>query len=78
MEGWMDGWMDGWMNVSRSRLNSGELWSSEMKQFLSNRRRDAQMNWFESPSDWEVELDRCGAGGWRVSSVNDRFEMSTR
>lgn len=50
----------------------------EMKQFLSNRRRDSHMNWFESASDWEQELERCGAGGWRVSSVNDRFEMSTR
>lgn len=50
----------------------------EMKQFLSNRRREAHMNWFESSTDWEQELDRCGAAGWRVSSVNDRFEMSTR
>lgn len=36
------------------------------------------MNWCESVSDWEQELERCGASGWRVSSVNDRFEMSTR
>lgn len=36
------------------------------------------MNWFESATDWEQELERCGATGWRVSSVNDRFEMSTR
>lgn len=50
----------------------------EMKQFLSNRRRDTHMNWYESASDWEQELERCGATGWRVSSVNDRFEMSTR
>lgn len=49
-----------------------------MKQFLSNRRREAHMNWFESATDWEQELERCGATGWRVSSVNDRFEMSTR
>lgn len=49
-----------------------------MKQFLSNRRREAHMNWFESAMDWEQELERCGATGWRVSSVNDRFEMSTR
>ncbi|KAJ3597577.1 hypothetical protein NHX12_001100, partial [Muraenolepis orangiensis] len=49
----------------------------EMKQFLSNRRRDGQMNWFESAEECERELERCGAAGWRVSSVNDRFEMST-
>ncbi|XP_057690805.1 myotubularin-related protein 11 isoform X2 [Corythoichthys intestinalis] len=49
----------------------------EMKQFLSNRQRDAHMNWHESAADWERELERCGATGWRVSSVNDRFEMST-
>ena len=49
-----------------------------MKQFLSNRRRDGQMNWFESVDEWERELERCGATGWRVSTVNDRFEMSTR
>ncbi|KAA8591835.1 hypothetical protein FQN60_017209 [Etheostoma spectabile] len=53
------------------------LGSVEMKQFLSNRRRNTHMNWFESASDWEQELERCGATGWRVSLVNDRFEMST-
>ncbi|KAI2654927.1 Myotubularin-related protein 11 [Labeo rohita] len=51
--------------------------SIEMKQFLSNRRRDPNMNWFECSMGWEQELERTGASGWRVSSVNDRFEMST-
>uniref|UniRef100_A0A3P9KTN6 Myotubularin related protein 11 n=1 Tax=Oryzias latipes TaxID=8090 RepID=A0A3P9KTN6_ORYLA len=58
-------------------FQNAALGSVEMKQFLSNRRRDARMNWFDSASDWEQELGRCGATGWRVSSVNDRFEMST-
>lgn len=58
-------------------FQNAALGSVEMKQFLSNRRRDADMNWFESWSDWEQELERTGACGWRVSSVNDRFEMST-
>lgn len=58
-------------------FQNAALGSVEMKQFLSNRRRDSLMNWFESSSDWEQELERCGAVGWRVSSVNDRFEMST-
>ncbi|KAM8869688.1 myotubularin-related protein 11 [Spinachia spinachia] len=58
-------------------FQNAALGSVEMKQFLSNRRRDTHMNWFESASDWEQELDRCRATGWRVSSVNDRFEMST-
>ncbi|XP_042160523.1 myotubularin-related protein 11 isoform X1 [Oncorhynchus tshawytscha] len=58
-------------------FQNAALGSVEMKQFLSNRRRDAQMNWFDSLSDWEQELERTGACGWRVSSVNDRFEMST-
>ncbi|RVE63211.1 hypothetical protein OJAV_G00165700 [Oryzias javanicus] len=58
-------------------FQNAALGSVEMKQFLSNRRRDAHMNWFESASDWEQELERCGATTWRVSSVNDRFEMST-
>ncbi|XP_061573413.1 myotubularin-related protein 11 [Cololabis saira] len=58
-------------------FQNAALGSVEMKQFLSNRRRDAQVNWFESASDWEQELERCGATSWRVSSVNDRFEMST-
>ncbi|KAK7886185.1 hypothetical protein WMY93_025806 [Mugilogobius chulae] len=48
-----------------------------MKQFLSNRSRDPHMNWFESAQDWEQELERCGAVGWRVSAVNERFEMAT-
>ncbi|KAM3872961.1 myotubularin-related protein 11 [Diretmus argenteus] len=58
-------------------FQNAALGSVEMKQFLSNRRRDAHMNWFESSADWEQELERCGATGWRVSSVNDRFEMAT-
>ncbi|CAG5959291.1 unnamed protein product [Menidia menidia] len=62
---------------SVSSFQNAALGSVEMKQFLSNRRRDAHMNWFESASDWEQELERCGAANWRVSSVNDRFEMST-
>lgn len=67
---------------SKCRKHQNECFNhfppTEMKQFLSNRRRDAHMNWFESASDWEQELERCGATSWRVSSVNDRFEMSTR
>ncbi|XP_072138762.1 myotubularin-related protein 10-A-like isoform X1 [Mobula birostris] len=31
---------------------------------------------FESHLDWESELDRTGARGWRVSLVNERFEVS--
>ncbi|CAL8247717.1 unnamed protein product [Lota lota] len=58
-------------------FQNAALGSVEMKQFLSNRRRDGQMNWFESVDEWEWELERCGATGWRVSTVNDRFEMST-
>ncbi|KAL7835960.1 hypothetical protein SRHO_G00283070 [Serrasalmus rhombeus] len=58
-------------------FQNAALGSIEMKQFLSNRRRDPGMNWFESSADWEQELERTGATGWRVSSVNDRFEMST-
>ncbi|MGH0183285.1 UNVERIFIED_CONTAM: hypothetical protein FKN15_011730 [Acipenser sinensis] len=49
----------------------------EMKQYLSNRGTDPQMNWFEGLQDWERELARTGAAAWRVSSVNDRFEMAT-
>ncbi|CAM2108227.1 unnamed protein product [Caretta caretta] len=32
---------------------------------------------FESPCDWEKELRRLGAAGWRVSPVNERFDMAT-
>ncbi|XP_067831931.1 myotubularin-related protein 10-B-like [Heptranchias perlo] len=31
---------------------------------------------FESLSDWESEIVRTGALGWRVSLVNERFEVS--
>ncbi|NXB04526.1 MTRAA protein, partial [Cnemophilus loriae] len=31
---------------------------------------------FESPRDWEKELQRLGAAGWRVSAVNERFDMA--
>ncbi|XP_039607238.1 myotubularin-related protein 11 isoform X2 [Polypterus senegalus] len=50
--------------------------NSEMKQLLSNRVPDSLMNWFEGSQEWERELLRTGATGWRVSSVNDRFEMA--
>ncbi|XP_075763100.1 myotubularin-related protein 11 isoform X2 [Pelodiscus sinensis] len=32
---------------------------------------------FEGPRDWEKELRRLGAAGWRVSPVNERFDMAT-
>ncbi|XP_074665380.1 myotubularin-related protein 11 isoform X3 [Strix aluco] len=31
---------------------------------------------FESLHDWEKELKRLGAAGWRVSAVNERFDMA--
>ncbi|XP_062488659.1 myotubularin-related protein 11 isoform X3 [Pezoporus occidentalis] len=31
---------------------------------------------FESLRDWEKELKRQGAAGWRVSAVNERFDMA--
>ncbi|XP_075301278.1 myotubularin-related protein 11 [Opisthocomus hoazin] len=31
---------------------------------------------FESLRDWEKELKRLGAAGWRVSAVNERFDMA--
>ncbi|NWW78224.1 MTMRB protein, partial [Climacteris rufus] len=31
---------------------------------------------FESLWDWEQELQRLGAVGWRVSAVNERFDMA--
>ncbi|NXC51572.1 MTMRB protein, partial [Aleadryas rufinucha] len=31
---------------------------------------------FESLQDWEKELQRLGAVGWRVSAVNERFDMA--
>ncbi|KTG16020.1 hypothetical protein cypCar_00017348 [Cyprinus carpio] len=58
-------------------FQNAALGSIEMKQFLSNRWHDPNMNWFECSMGWEQELERTGASGWRVSSVNDRFEMST-
>ncbi|XP_035286544.1 myotubularin-related protein 11-like [Anguilla anguilla] len=57
-------------------FQNATLGNTEMKQLLSNRRRDPDMNWFEGVADWEAELERTGAVGWRVSSVNDRFEMA--
>lgn len=33
---------------------------------------------FESLRDWEKELKRLGAVGWRVSAVNERFDMAPR
>ncbi|NXA12294.1 MTMRB protein, partial [Sapayoa aenigma] len=31
---------------------------------------------FESLRDWEKDLERLGAVGWRVSAVNERFDMA--
>lgn len=33
---------------------------------------------FENLRDWEKELRRLGAEGWRVSAVNERFDMAPR
>ncbi|NXL83362.1 MTMRB protein, partial [Alectura lathami] len=33
---------------------------------------------FESLHDWEKELKRQGAAGWRVSAINERFDMAPR
>ncbi|XP_066577691.1 myotubularin-related protein 11 [Amia ocellicauda] len=60
-----------------SYFQKAALGSVEMKQFLSNRQQDPHVNWFEGAADWERELERTGARGWRVSAVNDRFEMAT-
>ncbi|XP_058863502.1 myotubularin-related protein 11 isoform X1 [Acipenser ruthenus] len=64
-------------SFQRSALGSVGEEGWEMKQYLSNRGTDPQMNWFEGLQDWERELARTGATAWRVSSVNDRFEMAT-
>nr|XP_056708870.1 myotubularin-related protein 11 [Euleptes europaea] len=32
---------------------------------------------FETLHDWEKELKRLGTAGWRVSPVNERFDMAT-
>uniref|UniRef100_A0A8C9RCS6 Myotubularin related protein 11 n=1 Tax=Scleropages formosus TaxID=113540 RepID=A0A8C9RCS6_SCLFO len=57
-------------------FQNSAMGSVEMKQFLSNRQRDTSMNWFEAAADWEAELERTGAVGWRVSGINERFEMA--
>ncbi|NWV42181.1 MTMRB protein, partial [Grantiella picta] len=31
---------------------------------------------FDSLRDWEKELQRLGAAGWRVSAINERFDMA--
>ncbi|XP_012585495.1 PREDICTED: myotubularin-related protein 11 isoform X2 [Condylura cristata] len=31
----------------------------------------------ETPEDWEAERERQGARGWRVSTVNERFDVAT-
>ncbi|KAJ6652449.1 hypothetical protein lerEdw1_011567 [Lerista edwardsae] len=33
---------------------------------------------FETLCDWEAELRRLAGAGWRVSPVNERFDMATR
>lgn len=32
---------------------------------------------FETYSDWDREVKRTGASGWRVSSVNEGYMIST-
>lgn len=32
----------------------------------------------ETLEDWEAERKKQGARGWRVSTVNERFDMATR
>ncbi|XP_044532023.1 myotubularin-related protein 11 [Gracilinanus agilis] len=39
--------------------------------------REPPVPLLETPEDWEAERRRQGARGWRVSTVNERFDVST-
>ncbi|XP_041035626.1 myotubularin-related protein 10-A-like [Carcharodon carcharias] len=57
-------------------------YSMEMSNNLDPRRVDTNPDgvyptrMFETHLDWEIELARTGALGWRVSLANERFEVS--
>ncbi|XP_067425547.1 myotubularin-related protein 11 [Emydura macquarii macquarii] len=61
-----------WSNSAAVR-NMGDVWVSTEEASASS----SPTLLFESPHDWEKELRRLGAAGWRVSSVNERFDMAT-
>uniref|UniRef100_A0A8C5TJC3 Myotubularin related protein 11 n=1 Tax=Malurus cyaneus samueli TaxID=2593467 RepID=A0A8C5TJC3_9PASS len=50
---------------------SGESWGGRVREEGSS-----TVLLFESLRDWEKELQRLGAAGWRVSAVNERFDMA--
>ncbi|NWS63308.1 MTMRB protein, partial [Chunga burmeisteri] len=64
---------DGWSCPAETPLEDEEEEEEEEEEEGS-----AATLLFESLRDWEKELKRLGAAGWRVSAVNERFDMAPR
>ncbi|NWZ10453.1 MTMRB protein, partial [Agelaius phoeniceus] len=60
---------DGW-------ASSGEAIPEEEEEEEDEDEGSSTTLLFESLRDWEEELRRLGAAGWRVSAVNERFDMA--
>ncbi|CAM9998170.1 unnamed protein product, partial [Bubo scandiacus] len=65
---------DGWSCPAEGPLEDEE--EEEVEEEEEEEEGSAATLLFESLHDWEKELKRLGAAGWRVSAVNERFDMA--
>uniref|UniRef100_H3A929 Myotubularin related protein 11 n=1 Tax=Latimeria chalumnae TaxID=7897 RepID=H3A929_LATCH len=56
---------------------SARMCTNGMTLFPANFEADGHRFWKNCPFNWEQELERTGTSGWRVSPINERFDMST-
>ncbi|KAM6112620.1 myotubularin-related protein 11 [Phoenicopterus ruber ruber] len=64
---------DGWSRPAEAPLEDE---AEEEEEEEEEEEGSAATLLFESLRDWEKELKRLGAAGWRVSAVNERFDMA--
>nr|XP_035954263.1 myotubularin-related protein 11 isoform X3 [Halichoerus grypus] len=70
------------MAIVRARAQSSQAQQyagiSLSKAGQSSGSRKPPVPLLETSEDWETERKKQGAGGWRVSPVNERFDVATR
>ncbi|NWU90957.1 MTMRB protein, partial [Upupa epops] len=71
---WLGEGRDGWSCPAEAPLEDDD--EEENEEEDEEEEGSAATLLFENLRDWEKELKRLGAAGWRVSAVNERFDMA--
>ncbi|GAB0201057.1 myotubularin-related protein 11 [Grus japonensis] len=67
---------DGWSCPAETALEDEDEDEDEDEEEEEEEEGSAATLLFENLRDWEKELKRLGAAGWRVSAINERFDMA--